>query len=944
MTDIAALGLSIDSSAVPKATSELQAFSGAAKTAETATRGFVATANKVSVSAGGMSIALAKASTSAESINQRLNIRSGFDATARAADIAAYGDELDRLRAKFNPLFAVEKQFKDTTDEINKAARVGALTEAERTQALLLVESSYRKNAEAIKRATDATRTNNQLVALSSAALGNLSFQINDVITQALLGADPLRILAAQGGQFYQILQQGQGGVRGSLGYLKDLLVGLITPFRLAAAGALGLAGAGTYLGIQWGSAQRDIRLALSGVGAAAGVTAEDINRISRASADAGKMSVGSARGIALAFAATGKIGADLTQQLTDVTTSVAKLYGETTEEAAGRLASAFAEPAKGVEDLNKRLLAYDAATVQNIRSLSDQNRRFEAQQLLIVGIKNATAAAEVQTGSWERAWNKLAATISQVGSSVGSVLERAVGGGTLEQQLDDAQKLLARLKSQGGVNFRGNTFDDGQIAETTKRVEELTKAIQSKNKAEAEAPAIARSLDISKALDSAAPRIKELRDAEAILTKLNAVKLDPAAFSRLPADQQASFGRALEVAREQVASAKTRLDYDKSALEVAKEDQALALQSIAAKSAAQKADAAFQETLVRERRAGNPAADYLAEAARVRVLAEASDELNESIRNRAFSQQQAVEAAQLELSIVGRSVGETARLRANFEGLSQAKADAFRDRREVMESEIRLIDQYSDAVGRNAEALALRRLQADRAFDAAQRGRTEGEQEVYSRLQSAGLLTNGQITSSAVEAEAAAIRLDIAQRRNIETQKEFAETFIRSMVEGKSATEALGSALERLSSRLLDGALDQLFSGLFGGGRGSGGGLFGGALIAGVLHNGGIAGNDNTPSRVVPMALFAGAKRYHGGGVIGADEVPAILQRGERVIPRGGSSGGGIVVNLNTTIDAKGAYPESIAQITAAMAKMQSGLKSQVIEAVRDARSRALA
>jgi len=52
------------------------------------------------------------------------------------------------------------------------------------------------------------------------------------------------------------------------------------------------------------------------------------------------------------------------------------------------------------------------------------------------------------------------------------------------------------------------------------------------------------------------------------------------------------------------------------------------------------------------------------------------------------------------------------------------------------------------------------------------------------------------------------------------------------------------------------------------------------------VLHAGGIVG-EGGPTRAVPAMAFAGAQRMHTGGFAGLapNEVPAILQRGERVI-----------------------------------------------------------
>ncbi len=82
-------------------------------------------------------------------------------------------------------------------------------------------------------------------------------------------------------------------------------------------------------------------------------------------------------------------------------------------------------------------------------------------------------------------------------------------------------------------------------------------------------------------------------------------------------------------------------------------------------------------------------------------------------------------------------------------------------------------------------------------------------------------------------------------------------------------------------------------------------------SVNAAVKHNGGIVGNGG-PSRSVSSSMFAGAARYHSGGMAGLkpNEVPAILQRGEMVIPRNqvGSMGGSNISNaFNVTVQVSG-------------------------------------
>ncbi|MBA3576180.1 MAG: tape measure protein [Sphingomonas sp.] len=192
--------------------------------------------------------------------------------------------------------------------------------------------------------------------------------------------------------------------------------------------------------------------------------------------------------------------------------------------------------------------------------------------------------------------------------------------------------------------------------------------------------------------------------------------------------------------------------------------------------------------------------------------------------------------------------------------------------------------------------------------------------------------LAEGYATAS-VEAQ----RLLETQDRARESAQEFADLgkdvmggFISDLREGKSASEALAGALDKVASKLLDMALDGLFSG--GGLGGLGGGLLGGKIIPGILHKGGVAGKDGYGhGRSVSPGVFAGARRYHKGGVAGlqAGEVPAILQRGELVVPRGGGSGSsrGMHVTVGVSADNNGnlmPFVESVSERKAAQVTRQ--------------------
>ncbi|WP_461307656.1 phage tail tape measure C-terminal domain-containing protein, partial [Albidovulum sp.] len=107
-------------------------------------------------------------------------------------------------------------------------------------------------------------------------------------------------------------------------------------------------------------------------------------------------------------------------------------------------------------------------------------------------------------------------------------------------------------------------------------------------------------------------------------------------------------------------------------------------------------------------------------------------------------------------------------------------------------------------------------------------------------------------------------------------------------------------------------------------------GGILGGAggMFAKVLHAGGVVGAGG-PTRMVPALAFAGAPRMHAGGWAGLrpDEVPAILQRGERVLSRREAqsygAGGGVTITINAR-DAE-SFRQSRTQIAADIARAVS-------------------
>jgi len=149
--------------------------------------------------------------------------------------------------------------------------------------------------------------------------------------------------------------------------------------------------------------------------------------------------------------------------------------------------------------------------------------------------------------------------------------------------------------------------------------------------------------------------------------------------------------------------------------------------------------------------------------------------------------------------------------------------------------------------------------------------------------------------------------------------------TFVKSgKMDFRDLVTSMIADLAKLAARrFILGPIANALSGALGGA---------GGLFADILHAGGTVGSPG-PGRIVPAMAFAGAPRMHSGGWAGLkpDEVPAILQRGERVLSRreaaGYGQGASPAPNISVTINARDAesFRQSRTQVAADIARAVS-------------------
>lgn len=420
--------------------------------------------------------------------------------------------ELDRLFLTIDADTArLESGLRRAGQEIERFGRDGA--------------RSAEQGARGLERALGGVNDNARL---TSGQMQNLSFQLNDIATSLASGSSPFQVLAQQGGQVYQALSMGPGGVAGGLRGVRTALLDLATPGRVA-AGSIGLlTGAALLAFNSYDQAQSRIKLGLTGIGQASGATVKDIERIGDEIARTQRVSVQAGRDIATAIAATGQVDVSNIAGVGGLTRGFAKVFGVDTEEAGQRLAKIFADPVAGAAELDKRLGNLDARTRAYIQTLAEQGNRQEAIRVLIASAQPILDQAATATSVWARAWDAVAGAAGRAGDAVTRTVGRIADGPTLQeraaqtearrrqlegsaQPVDQAQAAALRAAGLTEQQIRDIVSPTApgaarssarELEEVTAEAERLNEELRRTAQAKAEAFDAAQARELSKAID----------------------------------------------------------------------------------------------------------------------------------------------------------------------------------------------------------------------------------------------------------------------------------------------------------------------------------------------------------------------------------------------------------------------------------------------------------
>lgn len=177
------------------------------------------------------------------SMQDRINSIVGIGSTAAKEWNGVLADqqkELDRLRAKYSPLFATISNYKNAVAEIRQAHAAGAISANEMASAIQRERQAALASTAAIKGRNSALASQPKTSSFNTA---NIAAQFQDIGVTAAMGMSPIQIALQQGTQLSAVLQEiknsGQGVGKG----LAAAFASVISPISLV---TIGIIAAGT--------------------------------------------------------------------------------------------------------------------------------------------------------------------------------------------------------------------------------------------------------------------------------------------------------------------------------------------------------------------------------------------------------------------------------------------------------------------------------------------------------------------------------------------------------------------------------------------------------------------------------------------------------------------------------------------------------------------------
>ncbi|MDY8108250.1 phage tail length tape measure family protein [Fulvimarina sp. 2208YS6-2-32] len=719
---------------------------------------------------------------------------------------AAYqrqGSALQSIREKYAPALAISRRYREEVATITALEKDGLIVASE--AAVLRVKAAEATDVQnaALRRMNE---TQKQAGLLARAGLRpdqglNLFRQGGDIATMSMMGATPFAILSSQGAQIVEIFADTERGAKSALQEIGKEVLGLtrfITPLTV---GLTAVAGASVYLAMKSTEAEKSMeasakaadsyKKSLEGLGDAANTAADRVfDRNSQLSPVA--------------------IRAQLQTAISDQTKAI--------EAARSALTEAVATEAMG----GKGFFGLTPSTLESLGAVgnlfdSDYTRTVEQVREIVRGFGEGTIEATSLIDQISKI--KLDAdTPEDVRALVDGL--RDVGNRALEAEasitaLREAANEMRQINFEEAIDGLAKM---GGVARTQiQQLEEFRREAMRNATTEADETLVGDRYKLG---------LEELsRDARENLSEVQG------AFNDLDLSPL-----------QQELNATTR-QYD---LEI---QEYIRTTNDAAGVAALRTEKEVALATIRKQ-ASIDAAEEIAEAVEKEVEAarKAEEAWAKSSTSRVRSIEDQIASMKLEAETFGMSAGEAAAYRAEVELLAAAKRAAADAGYAVSPEEAAYIKDAAAAIGEYTAQMdaATKAKQAfdaessfrdDLVFERDQAGRSQNEQQVYSRLRTADIdaqsaagqqyaayiretqaLSDARAESEKRFEEAQKKAQEEAKRTN-DAMKSVGQTIVEAFGRGEGALDTFISAFAQLGNANAAKGFDKLFGGLFGDG-----------------------------------------------------------------------------------------------------------------------------
>nr|WP_315415756.1 phage tail tape measure protein [uncultured Pseudomonas sp.] len=587
MTTIAELGLAVNSESAVQAADNLegmveagaraeQAISKVAETSEQAKARLLAL-GKAAMESSSYQEALnrayeATAGASAAAAREQLNQSAALRQSAKAASessvaqekvaasekkataaIAEQRTQLEKLLGQIDPTTAALARLGDQQRQLEKFKAAGILDPGTFNDYKAKIEQ-----AESGLVSFDKTVARTGVSAKqSAAALRMLPAQFSDIFVSLQGGQAPLTVFLQQGSQ----IKDSFGGIGAAAKAMGGYIVGLVNPFTLAAAAAVGL-GVAYYKGSEESTR---FKTALILTGSAAGASADSLaSMASKVGETVG--TTGKAADALNQLASGGKIAGESFEAVAIAALSMEKATGRAVADTVAEFVKIGKDPVAAAKELNDQYGFLTASVYSQIVSLKEQGREQEAVKLL-----TDTYADTVQSRSkqvidnlslWERAWNGVAGAAAQALDGLKNV-------GRESSYEDQIKALRAKLTGSEAFDVGGVRMNPGAVSKKDRddiqaqinfielqRDADRARAQYLADQSRFQKDAISGIDLINREAGAASTNVEKLNDRLAELGKARTKNLENNSWST---EEQAKYEKAAAALRKQIADAQKK-------------------------------------------------------------------------------------------------------------------------------------------------------------------------------------------------------------------------------------------------------------------------------------------------------------------------------------------------------------------------------------------------